>query len=74
MSWRHGLELKWYKYTPKGVAEKEAVKILGDINSQRDNVIQARRSNVIASHKESKEAVIVDIVVSAETRIAEKEL
>ena len=73
---KHGLQHsdKWYEHTPKGVVENEAVKILWDINVQCDNVIQARRPDVIVIHKEKKEALIVDIAVPADTRIAEKEL
>ena len=48
------------------------MKILWDINVQCDNVIQARRPDVIVIHKEKKEALIVDIAVPADTRIAEK--
>ena len=63
---------KWYEHTPEGVVEKEAAKVLWDINVQCDNVIQARRPDVIVIHKEKKEALIVDIAVPADTRIAEK--
>ena len=73
---KHGLEHsdKWYVYTPEGVVENEAMKIMWDFNVQCDNVIQARRPDVILIHKEKKEALIVDIAVSADTRIAGKEL
>ena len=73
---KNGLEhsAKWYEHTPEGVVENEAVKILWDINVQCDNVIQARRPDVIVIHKEKKQALIVDIAVPADTRIAEKEL
>ena len=76
LCWKHGLQHsdKWYEHTPEGVVENEAVKILWDINVQCDNVIQARRPDVIIIHKEKKEALIVDIAVPADTRIAEKEL
>ena len=73
---KHWLEHsdKWYEHTPEGVVEKEAVKIMWDINVQCDNVIQARRPDDIVIHKEKKEALIVDIAVPVDTRIAEKEL
>ena len=73
---KHGLQHsdKWYEHTPEGVVENEAVKILWDINVQCDNVIQARRPDAIVIYKEKKEALIVDITVPADTRIAEKEL
>ena len=50
------------------------MKILWDINVQCDNIIKARRPDVIVIHKEKKEALIVDIAVPVDTRIAEKEL
>ena len=73
---KHGLQHsdKWYEHTPEGVVENEAVKILWDINVQCDNVIQERRPDVTVIHKEKKEALIVDIAVPADTRIAKKEL
>ena len=56
---KHGLEHsdKWYEHTPEGIVENEAVKIMWDI--QCNNVIQARRPDVIVIHKEKKEALIV---------------
>ena len=38
----------------EGVVENETVKILWDINVQCDNVIQARRLDVIVIHKEKR--------------------
>ena len=71
---KHGLEYsdKWYEHIPEGVVQNEAVKIVWDINVQCDNVIQARRPDVIVIHKKKKEALIVDIAVPADMRIAEK--
>ena len=73
---KHGIEHsdEWYEHTPEGVVENEAVKILWDINVQCDNVIQARRLDVIVIHKEKNKALIVEIAVPADTRIVEKEL
>ena len=49
------------------------MKILWDIDIQCDNIIQARRPDIILIKKKQKEAVIVDIVIPADKRIAEKE-
>ncbi len=49
------------------------MKILWDINVQCDNVIPARRADIIVIDKEKKEALIVDIAVPADIRVAEKE-
>ena len=53
---KHGLEHpdKWYEHNLGGVVESESVKILWDINVQCDNVIQARRPDVIVIHKEKR--------------------
>lgn len=64
---------KWYEHTPEGAIENEDVKILWDINIQCDNVIQARRPDLIVIDKKRKEACIVDIAVPADKRISEKE-
>ena len=71
----YGLEHaeRWYEHTPEGVVENDKVKILWDINVQCDNMIQARRPDIIVINKEKKEAIIVDIAVSADIRVSEKE-
>ncbi len=48
------------------------MKILWDINVQCDNVIPARRPDIIVIDKEKKEALIVDIAVPADISVAEK--
>ena len=50
---KNGLEHteKWYEHTPEGVIENEEVKVLWDINVQCDNVIEARRPNIIVIDK-----------------------
>ncbi len=72
---KNGLEHseKWYEHTPDGVVESDHVKILWDINVQCDNVIPARTRDIIVIDKEKKEALIVDIAVPADIRVAEKE-
>ena len=46
---KHGLEHKekWYEHNPEGVAENEGIKVLWDMNIQCDNVIEARRPDII---------------------------
>ena len=50
---KNGLEHteKWYEHTREGVIENEEVKVLWDINVQCDNVIEARRPNIIVIDK-----------------------
>ena len=42
---------KWYEHIPEGAAENEKVKVLWDINVQCDNVIEARRPDIILIDK-----------------------
>ena len=38
---------KWYEHCPEGVVEDDDVKVIWDINIQCDNVMEARRPNLI---------------------------
>ena len=72
---KNGLEHteKWYEHVPEGVVENEEIKVLWDINVQCDNVIEARRSDIIAIHKKERKGIIIDIAVPADVRVGEKE-
>ena len=50
---KNGLEhtKKWYERIPEGAVENEKVKVLWDINVQCDNVIEARRPDIILIDK-----------------------
>ena len=64
---------KWYEHNPEGTAENEDVKLLWDINIQCDNVIEARRPDIVVIDKKEKSCIIVDIAVPADGRVHEKE-
>ena len=53
---KNGLEhmQKWYEHVPEGVVENEEVKVLWDINVQCDNVIEARRPDIIVIDKKER--------------------
>ena len=53
---KNGLEHKekWYEHNPEGVAENEGVKVLWDMNIQCDNVIEARRPDIVIIDKKEK--------------------
>ena len=53
--------------------ENEEVKVLWDINIQCDNVIEARRRNIILIDKKERKSIIIDIAVPADVRVGEKE-
>ena len=64
---------KWYEHIPEGVVENEEVKVLWDINVQCDNVIEARRPDIIVINKKERKGIIIDIAVPADVRVGEKE-
>ena len=43
---------KWCEYIPEEAVENQEVKMLWDINIQCDNVIEARRPDIILIDKE----------------------
>ena len=64
---------KWHDHIPDSVAENASVKLLFDINIQCDNVIEARRPDIVVIDKKEKVCIIVDIAVPADRRVEEKE-
>ena len=72
---KNGLEHteEWYEHIPEGIVENENVKVLWDINVQRDNVIEARRPDIIVINKKERKGTIIDILVPADVRVWEKE-
>ena len=71
---KNGLEHaeKWYEHVPEGVVENEEVKVLWDINVQCDNVIEARRPDIIVIDQKERKGIIIDIAVPADVRVGEK--
>ena len=72
---RHDLEhhLKWYDHIPEGAIENDKIKLLWDINIQCDNVIEARRPDIVVIDKKERVCLIVDIAVPSDRRVEEKE-
>ena len=64
---------KWYEHVPEGAVENEKIKVLWDINIQCDNLIEARRPDLIVIDKKEQKGIIIDIALSADVRIEEKE-
>ena len=52
--------------------ENEEVKLLWDNNVQCDNVIDARRPDIIIVDKKAHKGLIIDIAVPAEVNVGEK--
>ena len=62
------------KHCPEEVLEDDNVKLISDINIQCDNVIKARRPDLIMADKNAKSCAIVDVTVPTDCRIREKEI
>ena len=63
---------KWYDHAREGAVENEEIKVLWDINIQCDNLIEARRPDLIVIDKKEQKGIIIDIVVPANVRVEEK--
>ena len=61
----HNLERneKWYEHCPEGAVEDDDVKLIWDINIQCNNVIEARRPDLILVDKKAKLCVIIDVAI-----------
>ena len=72
---KHDLEHqeKWYDHIPEGAVENDKVKLLWDINIQCDNMIEARRPDIVVIYKKDGVCIIVDITVPADRRVEKKE-
>ena len=76
MCGKHNLERKekWYEHCPEGVVEDGDVKLMWDINIQCDNVIEARRPELILVDKNAKSCVIIDVAIPGDCRVRGKEI
>ena len=73
---KHNLERKdkWYEHCPEGVVEDHDVGLIWDINIQCDNVVEARRPDLILVDKKAKLCVIIDVAIPRDCRIHDKEI
>ena len=65
---------KWYEHCPEGVVEDDDIKLIRDINIQCDNVMEAKRPDLILVDKKAKLCVIIDFAIPGDCRIREKEI
>ena len=72
----HGFDRneKWYEHCPEGVVENAHVKLIWDMNIQCDNVIEARRPDLLLIDKQGNTCIIIDIAVPGDNRVHEKEI
>ena len=77
---KHYLEKKekWCEHFPEGAVEAavedDDVKLIWYINIQCDNVIEARRPDLILVDKKAKSCLIIDVAIPGDCRIREKEI
>ena len=64
---------KWYEHALKVAVEHEEIKVLWGINIQCDNLIEARRPDLIVIDKKEQKGIIIDIAIPADVRVEEKE-
>ena len=54
---------KWHEHAQEEAVENEEIKVLWDINIQCDNLIDARRPDLIVIDKKEQKGIIIDIAV-----------
>ena len=59
---------KWYEHVHAG-----EVKLLWDMNIQCDNVVEARRPDMIVVSKKEDKCIIVDVAIPGDSGVHEKE-
>ena len=71
---KNGLEHteKWFEHLPERAVENEEGRVLWDINVQCDNLIEARRPDIILIDKKESKGIIINIAVPADVRVGEK--
>ena len=65
---------KWYEQKPEGVLENEGYKLLWDFTIQCDRMVEARRPDIVFVDKNKRETKILDVAVSGDGRVKDKEL
>ena len=73
---KHNLERKerWYEHCPEGFVEIDDIRLIWNINIQFDNLIEARRPDLILMDKKGKSCILIDIAVPGDCRVCEKEI
>jgi len=65
---------KWYEHRAEKVLENDNHKLLWDFEIKTDKVIEARRPDLVIVDKRAREALIIDVAVPGDARVAAKEL
>ena len=64
---------KWYEHKSESVLENEDYKVLWDFSIQTDQVIEARRPDLVVVDQKERGSKIIDFAVPRDSRIEEKE-
>ena len=64
---------KWYGHALEKAVENEEIKVLWNINIYCDNLIEARRPDLIVIGKTEQKGIITDIAVPADVSVEKKE-
>ena len=65
---------KWYDHRAEKVLENEEFKLLWDYDIKTDKVIKERRPDLVIVKKKARQALIVDVAIPGDSRVAMKEL
>ena len=73
---KHNLDRKekWHEHCPEGVVEDDDVKLIWDINIQCDNVMEARRLDLILVDKKMKSCIIINVAIPGDCRMCDQEI
>ena len=71
---KHNLERKQkcYEHWHEGIVEDDDVKLIWDINIQRDKVVEARRPELFLVDRKAKSCIVIDVDIPRDCRIREK--
>ena len=64
---------KRYEHVSEGAADNEEMKVLWDISVKCDNIIDARRPDIIVTEKKERKKIIIDIAIPADVTVRETE-
>ena len=73
---KHNFERKekWYEHCTEEFVEDDDVILIWDVNIQCDDIMEARRPDLILMDKNAKSCIIIDVAVPGDCRIREKEI
>jgi hypothetical protein len=73
---KHGFQtdINWHLHQPAKVMENSKIKLLWDMNIHTDNIISARRPDILVIYKEKQSGQIIDINCPNDSNISKNEI